>query len=247
MTPAEIAGDVERLAYRSWPAQEEEQLVGWVLRSSPGLRTRRINSATSPIGPGMDASEAEQRIRRWYEERESDPIVRILSVSDPGIDAHFASAGWESEAPTLVMTAVLDQRRTEPMSRLASTIDSAWADAKQRLTGMSDTVTATWLRRASDIRGATAYASVVHNGTVIAIGQGVVEDGWLGLFDLNTDPAYRRQGIADGIVADLEQWAGDLGVSHAYLQVEEQNHAARQLYAKRGYDNVYSYWYRRRA
>ena len=152
MTPAEIAGDVERLAYRSWPAEEETQLGGWTLRSSPGLRTRRINSASSPIGPSMDVRDAEQRIRRWYENRGSDPIVRILSVSDPGIDTHFATAGWEPEAPTLVMTAGLDQRATEPVSRLASAIDPAWADAKQRLTGMSDAMTATWLRRAGDIR-----------------------------------------------------------------------------------------------
>lgn len=245
MTPVEIVEDVERLAYRSWPAQEETQLGGWTLRSSPGLRTRRINSATSPLETAFDVRDAEQEIRRWFEARGSDPIVRILSVSDPAIDAHFASAGWEREAPTLVLTSALEKRAGEPFAHLAASIDEAWADTKQRLTGMSDAMIATWLRRAGDIRGATAYASVVRRGAVAGIGQGVVEEGWLGLFDLNTDPAYRRQGIADGIVADLEAWACDLGAFRAYLQVEEQNRPARRLYAKRGYGEVYSYWYRR--
>jgi GNAT superfamily N-acetyltransferase len=245
MTPGEVAVVVERLAYRAWPAQEEAMFDAWILRSSPGLRTRRINSATSPIVGGADLAEAAAHIRAWFEARRSDPIVRILSVSDPAVDGFFAAAGWKREAPTIVMTAHLEAADARRPSRIEPTVQPAWADAKQRFTGMTDTVTATWLRRAGDIRAATAYASVVRDGVVLAIGQGVVDEGWLGLFDLNTDPVHRRQGLADRLVGDLEAWAHDRSVDRAYLQVEEQNEPARRLYEKRGYGEAYSYWYRR--
>lgn len=245
MTPDQVATVVERLAYRAWPAQEEARLGGWILRSSPGLRTRRINSATSPIAGGTDLDEAATHIRAWFEARRSDPIVRILSVSDPAVDGFFAAAGWKREAPTLVMTAQLEVSPAGRSSRIEPTVLPVWADAKQRFTGMTDTMTATWLRRAGDIRAVTAYASVEHDGVVLAIGQGVVDEGWLGLFDLNTDPAHRRRGLATRLVGDLEAWAGDLGVARAYLQVEEENRPARRLYEQRGYGEAYSYWYRR--
>ncbi len=245
MTPAQIAALVERLSYRAWPAQEEATFGGWILRSSPGLRTRRINSATSPID-GADALDAaEAHIREWFHARDSDPVVRILSVSDPGVDVHFATAGWEREAPTLVMTTRLAASANRDVAGITATIEPAWAAAKQRLTGMTDLVASTWLRRAAAIQAATGYASVQRNGQTVAIAQGVVDEDWLGLFDLNTAPPHRRRGLGDGLVADLETWSRSRGADHAYLQVEEENAPARRLYERRGYRVVYSYWYRR--
>jgi ribosomal protein S18 acetylase RimI-like enzyme len=46
---------------------------------------------------------------------------------------------------------------------------------------------------------------------------------------------YRRQGIAQQLLAACEQIALDWGFQELYLHVLENNHSARQLYRKAGY------------
>jgi RimJ/RimL family protein N-acetyltransferase len=44
----------------------------------------------------------------------------------------------------------------------------------------------------------------------------------------------------------LLRQAWELGARHAYLQVQEENIAARRLYAQFGFAQKYLYWYRGR-
>jgi ribosomal protein S18 acetylase RimI-like enzyme len=236
---------VEALAFRAWPAEFEHEVDGWILRHSPGINARRINSATTPLGSASDPVGAVRMVREWSEECGIQPVVRTLSVSDPAIDRHLADDGWEYESPTLTMARRLSSSAGSDDVLIEDRPSAAWTAAKQRLTGMSDTMIASWLRRAGAIDGATGFASLRRAGEIVTIGLGVVQDGWLGLFDLNTDPARRRQRMARTAVRALEAWACDLDASTAYLQVEASNDAAIGLYAQAQYAPLYDYWYRR--
>ena len=48
------------------------------------------------------------------------------------------------------------------------------------------------------------------------------------------------------MVATLLRSAWELGARYAYLQVQEDNIAARRLYAQFGFEQQYLYWYRGR-
>jgi hypothetical protein len=48
------------------------------------------------------------------------------------------------------------------------------------------------------------------------------------------------------VVASLLGIAWELGARHAYLQVKQDNVAARKLYAQFGFAERYLYWYRGR-
>lgn len=240
------AAFIETLAFRAWPAETEVDIDGWKLRHSPGIGARRINSATTPVDRGPDPATAEQMVISWFEERATDPVIRILSVSDPTIDRYLQGAGWQRESLTLTMSrrlGAVDADRHLVAVEPAPTPE--WVAAKQRLTGMSDEMIGTWLRRAGAIEGDTGFASIRVGDELAAIGLGVLDDAWLGLFDLNTAPPLRRRGLGRSVVASLEEWAVHAGASSAYLQVEEENRAAVALYRSGGYVDAYGYWYRR--
>jgi len=58
------------------------------------------------------------------------------------------------------------------------------------------------------------------------------------ILTLATDPAHRRQGLAASLLARFEAEARARGAAHAFLEVAEDNAAARALYEGRGYREV---------
>jgi ribosomal protein S18 acetylase RimI-like enzyme len=90
----------------------------------------------------------------------------------------------------------------------------------------------------------SAYATVHRDGAPIAVALGVTEGAWLGVFNVVTLPAYRRQGAARALLAALAAWAQDQRATRAYLQVMARNTPAQALYAGLGFATAYSYHYR---
>ena len=68
----------------------------------------------------------------------------------------------------------------------------------------------------------------------------------MGLFDIITHGEAQRRGHAKAVVATLLRRAWELGARYAYLQVQEENEAARRLYSQFGFSQQYLYWYRGR-
>ncbi|MBN2230737.1 MAG: GNAT family N-acetyltransferase, partial [Candidatus Thorarchaeota archaeon] len=87
-------------------------------------------------------------------------------------------------------------------------------------------------------------AKVYDGGNVIAIGMGVVEDEWMGLFNVHTCSSYRNKGIGASVNVALSIWGKSLGATRVYLQVEAANEKALGLYSKLGFETAYDYWYR---
>ncbi|SFR46670.1 ribosomal-protein-alanine N-acetyltransferase [Yoonia tamlensis] len=53
-----------------------------------------------------------------------------------------------------------------------------------------------------------------------------------------TDPEHRRKGYAQRVLAQAETSAQESGATTVFLEVGEDNHAAKTLYAKAGYVQV---------
>ena len=79
---------------------------------------------------------------------------------------------------------------------------------------------------------------------VLAIGRGVVDDGWLGLTAVEVAPEHRRRGLARAVMAAVHGWGAEHGATHAYLQVSADNAAAVALYDRVGYWVHHDYRYR---
>jgi N-acetylglutamate synthase len=81
-------------------------------------------------------------------------------------------------------------------------------------------------------------------GQPAATALGVVEEHWLGISCVATDPTFRRRGCAQQLMAALFAWAIAHGTTHAWLQVMQHNAPALALYAQLGFATAYHYHYR---
>ena len=89
-----------------------------------------------------------------------------------------------------------------------------------------------------------AFASVREAGQVLAIGRLAAAGEWAGFTAFEVDPAWRRRGLASAVIGALAGLARDRGISGLYLQVENDNTAARSLYRQAGFADHHGYHYR---
>lgn len=91
---------------------------------------------------------------------------------------------------------------------------------------------------AAEFSALLASPGVILSGDATAFVLGRVTLDEAEILTLATDPAARRQGLARAALIRFEQIAGQAGARVAFLEVAEDNAAARALYAGAGYAQV---------
>jgi len=94
------------------------------------------------------------------------------------------------------------------------------------------------------IRQKTAFATLSLDDRPVAWGLGVVERGYIGLYDIVVSPDLRGIGLGRRVVSSLMAWGSGQGAHTAYLQVREENEIARSLYEAFGFKTAYRYTHR---
>jgi len=208
---------VEYAAALAWPGTEQHWHRGWLLRAGGG-HTTRANSAL-PLDFSTSLADLEG-IVSWYDERGLDPWLalpdRLLPVRTEGIK------------PSRVMVRNLHPVDDEVAASLSDRPDAAWLACYQRAVPV-EVLTAV-------VDGEVTFASV--GG--VAVGRGAVTaapDGtaWLGISAVRVADAQRRAGHGRAVCEALHAWGVSRGAQRAYVQVLDDNTAAKELYAALGY------------
>lgn len=255
---------LELAANEAWPAPVQDRLGGWLLRAADGW-TGRGNSAL-PIGdPDRPLEAAIDAVQQWYADRGQPAMINTpLPLAAP-VGVALDERGWTTRPPTLMQTVPLTTilsrvpARTDlPAVELAPAPSPGWlaltAARKATVAGSQpgadplSTLPAAarhLLTAVDQVRFAHVYTPT-GGGTdreLIAVGRGTVTgDGrWLGLTSVEVVPAARRQGLAQHLIRALTEWAGGLGATDAFLQVEERNSAAVALYRQFGFTTHHTY------
>lgn len=241
--------EIEEAAFQAWPAEEVVELAGWRLRFTQGV-TRRANSVwpnewrdETPLSERVEAVEA------FATARGIAPSFQLTSVAKPaGLDAWLAERGYVIDAPVVVMTRELEgldevRASSNVETSVLGTPSADWlfiaiergrfAKARQAFSGILARIGA---------RGAFALARTSEGP--VAVGLGVIDGAWLGIFNMMTVPEARRRGAARSILAALTTWGLGRGALAAYLQAERDNAPARALYTNAGFTPAYEYHYR---
>lgn len=249
---------IETLAMRAWPAEESVVLWGWQLRFSQGI-TRRANSVwpnslSLPTSDEPEIGALLDAVETRYAAHNLPVRYQICPAALPvDLDRRLAGRGYAAVAPTHVQAVDLRSmidRTARTLSdggrqvRIESGWTEPWFDAYREAEGFGGHEAN--MRRVilSRIQAPAAYALLLHGSIPLAIGLGVVEEGYLGIFSMATVPAHRRQGAATKILHALGRWGREHGASRAYLQVMVQNKPAQALYARAGFATLYDYHYR---
>lgn len=235
--------ELHRIGARTWPAVETEPVGDWLLRAADGW-TRRANSVLAVGDPGMPLPAAVDTVTAWYAARHLPPRAQLAEGEADDLDALLADRGWRAEAATLLLTAPIDRvRAAAPAAALPPVTFAAEPSADWlALFGARKGVSAA--ARAVLTGGDATFAEVrADGGELAAIGRGAVADGHLLVAALEVVPAYRRRGLARQVTAALAQRHADRAHT-VFLQVEEDNTAARTLYDRLGFRRHHRYHYR---
>ena len=220
-------------------------LDGWLLRHAWGT-TRRANSVLAAADDkSISLDEKIARVEARYAAWNQPARFQISSASRlENLDQVLAARGYIFEAPTLVQVAPIDALGVGPgRATLTDHADAEWIRAMWLLDrGREPEPGAEEIIRAT--KAPAIHASVREGDEIIAVGRGVAEQGWLGIFGMGTHSLHRRRGLATEVLGALASWGREAGATRAYLQVEEGNTAARHLYAREGFVDAYRYHYR---
>lgn len=230
---------LDRLAADAWPALEQVERDGWVLRASYGV-TKRANSALPRDVDLAALDDVLPRITSFYAERE---LPALAMVGDPALDAELDARGWRREAETVVLAG--------PTPRGGAGVDvddaptTAWLDCWWAVDGRGGDAELDVARRIlAAVEAPVGYARVQVDGEVVAVGRGVTQEGWLGVFGMAVLPHARRRGLATAVLRALGDWAAQHGACSTYLQVHSANDAALRLYDSVGLAPASRYAYR---
>ena len=242
---------LDELAANAWPAEVVQNVDGWRLRFNGGV-TQRANSVWPTECQGEFALEERiAMVEDFYTRRGMRARYQISPASLPGeLDALLEQRGYAHVSDTRVQTAsILPVQVPRPyrFNVTVGTLIDAWMDTYAQAANMGAHERAMRRGIVSRIgpRSGFALARLGNlDGQPVAVGLGVAERGWTGIFCMDTLPSFRRQGAATAILQALSEWGASCGAARMYLQVMADNAPAVALYARAGFTTLYSYHYR---
>jgi GNAT superfamily N-acetyltransferase len=237
---------LEWAALKSWPALQQIDYEGWIVRLGDGY-TKRANSVTALAGASGDLDRRIAHCEALYRERGLRPLFRLTPYSRPrDLDRVLAERGYGLLDPSLVMTLDLDAWRPSHESPVLEPIaNERWIERFHALDCDRPAQAESHRRLLERIASPLLLASLPDaQGRIVSCGLGVLEGTCFGLYDLVVDPGLRNQGHGRRLVHAMLVWAKARGAHHAYLQVMAKNAAAQHLYGALGFIEAYPYWYR---
>jgi GNAT superfamily N-acetyltransferase len=249
MADAEVLA-IERAAFAAWPAAEIAALGGWRLRFNHGV-TQRASSVWPGPGPADPPLAARvDAVEDWYAARGASALYQLSPAAEPPeLEAALEARGYEAHGA--VSVEVAEGARIAELdvpagceASCAEALDEAWFDLSGRRGRFGGDDVAVYRALLERLAGRAGFALVRAGGEPAAVGLGVVDPPWAGVFAMLTLPPFRGRGLGAAVLGSLARWALGRGTRRLYLQVEADNAAARRLYARTGFVPRYAYHYR---
>ena len=237
---------IEELSLNSSAPPGQLLYDGWIVRMLKG-KAKRARSVNAVYASTIPLAEKIEYCERLYARAGVPALFRITPFSTPAdLDRELEWRAYERFDNTAVESATIRAAQlpggdAQPMEL------RAWVDAVCELRGSPAAHREAHFARIDGMPLAKLPVAVRAGGRIVATGLAIVEDDCVGLFDILTHADAQRRGHAKAVVATLLRHAWELGARHAYLQVQEDNVAARRLYSQFGFAQEYLYWYRGRS
>lgn len=236
----------EAAGFRAWPATSVQYDGTWAVRMTGSHPSWRLNSI-NPLDPSDHhrLDERIERISRRFRAYGRPTTFRISPLAAPEISSYLTERGWTSGKPSVVLQLELDETvLRDAMHQIPLQDMNRFVDAAFEVHGYGPELRPGFSEMVSAIKPeAGLFILEEHNDPVSAAI--CVHDGILaGLFEIATMVSERGKGYARRLILSALKWAHLRGATVAWLQVEESNQAALNLYRSLGFNTVYHYHYR---
>ena len=237
---------LEEIAARAVPAAETLVIDGWLARRTSDLTTRRANSVLArAYGASVDIGASIAAVERFYAGHGLPARFQLTPASAPhDLAAQLTRRGYITDGETSVACCPISGLAgpTDGVQLTSTATSEWWRVWCESLTIAPARATAAG-RLFARVTAPTAFAVAAIDGAPAAVGLGVHDGDWLGIFNMTTLPAMRGRGGARAVLHALARWAAGRDARTAYLQVEAGNDPARRLYDGLGFRQAYRYAY----
>jgi RimJ/RimL family protein N-acetyltransferase len=209
--------------------------------------TFRLSQATNDEQRRLSLSQP--GLRQAQSASADDSMLKTPTYTDISeLDEQLANRGYERIDTTSVQIVDLVELDVEQSRRAYLLPDysgmESWLRSFHELSGDHRSDDETHKKMLSNIQGRTGYMVLIVEGEVVTCGLGVIERGYLGIFDVITAVSHRNKGYGTELMQSLLAWGQACDADYSYLQVMTNNPAALNLYTKLGFSEQYQYWYR---
>lgn len=225
---------LEELSLNAWPSLQQILYDGWILRFANG-HTKRANSINSVYTSTKDVYEKIKRCEQIYSDRNLKPIFRVTPLTDPeNLDEILAHEGFEEKdvSSVQVMDLVSLHFQVSAKIKIWEEFSRDWLDSLVQLSGVSIEAQASLAGMLRNIAPRKCFAVLLEEDQVVACGLGILENHYVGLFEIVTAKNKRRQGFGKELILNILDWAKQNGAKKAYLQVAMNNEPALNLYSQ---------------
>jgi N-acetylglutamate synthase len=236
---------VEELSMNAWPSLQTLLYDGWVLRFADGY-TKRANSVHPLYSSSLNVEEKVQACEEIYQGKELDVVFKLTPSAQPeNLEQVLAAKGYKADSHTSVQVLELDGVDKAPAQTALLTEDlHEWLPAYCRLSNIGGRRELTLEQLLHNVVPVLCLASIRYQGQIVACGMGVLQDRFVGLFDIVTDANFRGRGFGKQLMLNILAWGKRNGAHTAYLQVMLSNEPALRLYSGLGFKEIYTYCYR---
>lgn len=219
-------------------------LDGWILRFANGY-TKRANSVSVLHEGDRSIVEKIEICQQMYAQQNLPLIFRVSPLAPLELDNKLAELEFTQLDFTSVQIKDLSQFEQVAIEHLQIDSDySKWLNCFAQVCEVSIADQQKLVKIFASIVPTKAIAVLWREDEPIAVGLAVLEGKDVGLFEIETQKNYRRQGYGRSLILGLLNWAKQQGATTAYLQVVADNQPALKLYDKLGFTELYQYFYR---
>jgi N-acetylglutamate synthase len=237
---------IEEISMNAWPALQTIHYDGWIIRLAEGV-TKRSNSISLLYESKLDINIKIDFCEKLYSSRNIPACFKLTEIAQPkDIEKILHSRGYEHALDLSVQLMNINNLIPDfdKKANISEMTDDRWLDSYLKMNQMDLSTKSEYKKILDQIILPKSLLTIESNGLVIGCGLGVVEDTYLGLFDIVIDKKYRNQGFGKMVIDNLLKWGRNKGAEIAYLQVLTDNAPAIRMYEKLGFKEVYKYWYR---
>ncbi len=243
----------ERRILNAWPAIETFVIGDWVVRFANGYSGRANSASALSTQASLDA-ETLALIEGLFVQANLAPCFRLTPLAAGPVaallDAHGyrlrdASIGMVSDIVGMVAPISVNPEFPVPAKlqfRSDAIAKPDWVrGVSARQSGSKKDADAALMAIVSRVRMPANFMTLALDGKPIGFGMSVIERGMAEIGSIVIDENQRGKGMGTVLVSSLLHWASRSGAKQAYLQVEQGNTSAIQLYHKLGFHEVYRY------
>ena len=237
---------IEEISLNAWPSLQQILYDGWILRFADG-HTKRANSVNPIYLGNKNVYEKILRCEQIYFNKNLRPIFRITPLAYPeNLDGILAETGFEKKDVSSVQVRDLVSFETQATSsvKIWTEVSQEWLDNLVHLGAIPAHEWESLIGILMNIASKKCFAILLKDNQVVSCGLGVLENQYIGLFEIITARTKRRRGFGRELILNILDWGKKNGATKAYLQVAMSNEPALNLDSNLGFEEIYQYFYR---